>query len=357
MNPIEEKINALARSNIRALKPYSSARDEAPDAGSSQRIMLDANENSLGGPLDKDFSRYPDPLQRSLKESLATLKRLQPEQIFIGNGSDEAIDLLFRAFVEPGKDNIVLMPPTYGMYAVQANIQGAEIRYAPLLPDFSPSADAVRKATDEHSKLLFLCSPNNPTGHCLPEDFVLEMLGDFSGLVVIDEAYADFSGRQSWIDRLDEFPNLVVLQTLSKAWGLAGLRLGMAYSNPFVINILNKIKYPYNLNAMTIQLGLKALSRAAAVSEKATQILNQRHRLEAALPRLSVVEKVFPSDANFLLVRVKNADGLYQYLAENNIIVRNRSKELHCKNCLRITVGTESENERLLEVMTNYQSI
>jgi len=357
MNPIEEKINRLARPKIQALKPYSSARDEAPEAGSMQRIMLDANENSFGGPLDDDFSRYPDPLQRVLKESLANLKRLQSEQIFIGNGSDEAIDLLFRAFVEPGQDNIVLMPPTYGMYAVQANIQGAEIRYAPLRPDFSPDADAVRKVTDEHSKLLFICSPNNPTGQCLPEDFVLEMLSDFPGLVVIDEAYADFSGRPSWVDRLDSFPNLIVLQTLSKAWGLAGLRLGMAYSNSFVINLLNKIKYPYNLNAMTIQLGLEALSKAAAVSEKVSQILHQRHRLEAALPRLSVVEKVFPSDANFLLIRVKDADGLYQHLAENGIVVRNRSKELHCKNCLRITVGTELENNRLLEVMASYQSI
>ncbi len=357
MNNIEEKITALARPNIRVLKPYSSARDESPDAGENQRIMLDANENSFGGPLDEDFSRYPDPQQSPLKQALASMKELCPEQIFVGNGSDEAIDLLFRAFVEPGRDNIVIMPPTYGMYAVQANIHGAEIRTAPLRSNFLPDADAVSSVTDENTKLLFLCSPNNPTGQCLPDDFVLEMMAEFSGLVVLDEAYADFSGRSSWVSSLAEFPNLIVLQTLSKAWGLAGLRIGMAYSNPFVISILNKIKYPYNLNALTIRMGTDALSHREKVEEKIAQILSQLRYLEIELPQLGCVKKVFPSDANFLLVRVNNADGLYHYLAQNGIVVRNRSRELHCENCLRITVGTAAENKRLLEVMAAYQNI
>lgn len=354
MNQIADKITALARPNIRALKPYSSARDEAPESGTAQRIMLDANENSFGGPLEEDFSRYPDPQQRPLKQALASLKGLDSEQIFIGNGSDEAIDLLFRAFVTPGQDNVVLLPPTYGMYGVQANIHGAEVRHAPLRPDFSPDVNAVRSVTDENSKLLFLCSPNNPTGQCLPEGFVLEMLNSFPGLVVVDEAYADFSSHNSWSSRLDEFPNLVVLQTLSKAWGLAGLRIGMAYSNSFVINILNKIKYPYNLNSMTIQLGLKALAKPEVVGQKVAQILSARSQLEASLASLDCVEQVFPSDANFLLLRVKDADGLYQYLAGKGIIIRNRSRELHCENCLRITVGTAEENECLLEAMAGY---
>lgn len=357
MNQLAEKIAALTRPNIRALKPYASARDEAPASEMAQRIMLDANENSFGGPLDEDFSRYPDPQQDLLKQALASLKGVDKSQIFIGNGSDEAIDLLFRAFVTPNQDNVVLFPPTYGMYSVQANIHGAEIRYAPLRPDFSPDADAVRSVTDRNSKLLWLCSPNNPTGQCLPEGFVLEMLNSFPGLVVVDEAYADFSNQESWLSRLEEFPNLVVLQTLSKAWGLAGLRIGMAYSNAFVVSVLNKIKYPYNLNAMTIRLGMEALARSEAVDQKIAQILEARSRLEQALPRLDAVVQVFPSDSNFLLLRVKNADALYQHLAENGIIVRNRSRELHCENCLRITVGTEEENARLLELMADFQSL
>ena len=354
MNNIAEKIAALARPNILALKPYSSARDEAPESGAATRIMLDANENSFGSPLDEDFSRYPDPQQVPLKQAFANLRGLQPAQIFLGNGSDEAIDVLFRAFVEPGRDNVVLMPPTYGMYAVQANIHDAEVRQAPLRPDFLPDADAVRNVMDERSKLLFLCSPNNPTGQCLPDDFVLEMLTAFPGLVVVDEAYADFSGTPSWTSRLADFPNLVVLQTLSKAWGLAGLRIGAAIANPLIVNILNKVKYPYNLNTMTIRLAAEALSQQEKVEQKVAQILAQRRRLEVELPCLECVEEVFPSDANFLLVRVKNADGLYQHLAQNGIIVRNRSKEPHCENCLRITVGTEAENGRLLEAMAGY---
>ena len=354
MNNLEERLAPLVRSNILSLKPYSSARDEAPDSTVVQKIMLDANENSFGGPLEEDFSRYPDPQQKPLKGALADLKGINPGQIFIGNGSDEAIDLLFRAFVTPGKENVVILPPTYDMYAVQATIHGVEVRQAPLRPDFSPDMEAVNRVTDERSKLLLLCSPNNPTGQRLPEAFVLKMLDSFPGLVVVDEAYADFSGQESWISRLEEFPNLVVLQTLSKAWGLAGLRVGMAYSNSFIISILNKIKYPYNLNALTLKSALTALSEPGVVAQKIGQILAARKDLERELPLLACVEKVFPSDANFLLVQVNDANRLYGHLAANGIIVRNRSQELHCGNCLRITVGTPFENERLLEVMAGF---
>ncbi len=354
MNTIEKKITALARPNVRALKPYSSARDEAPKAGVTKRIMLDANENSFGGPLDEDYSRYPDPKQGQLKQKIAEIKGLLPDQIFLGNGSDEAIDLLLRAFVEPGRDNIVLLPPSYGMYGVQANIHGAAIRYAPLRPDFSPDVEAVTRVTDQHSKLLFLCSPNNPTGQCFPEEFILKMLDDFPGLVVVDEAYADFSGQASWLTRIDQFPNLVVLQTLSKAWGLAGLRIGMAYSNSFVINMLNKIKYPYNLNSVTISLASEALAQSEKMKENVRLILKQRERLEKELASFACVEKIFPSEANFLLIRVSDADRLYQFLAKSGIIVRNRSRELHCENCLRITIGIEEEMDQLLDAMTQY---
>ncbi len=352
MNEAEVKINALVRPNIRALRPYSSARDEFE--GGDTHIFLDANENSLGSPLDTDYHRYPDPHQKALKDALARLKHIRPECIFLGNGSDEAIDLLMRAFCEPGKDHVIIMPPTYGMYAVQANIHGAGIRLALLLPDFSPDIAAVRAATDEHSKLLFLCSPNNPAGNCLPEDFLLKILGDFPGLVVLDEAYADFSQNPSWVTRLGEFPNLVVLQTLSKAWGLAGLRIGMAFSNPFIINILNKIKYPYNLNSATVQLALKALENEAAMRKKVSVLLSERARLEAALPKIPCVRKVFPGQANFLLVRVTDADAIYGHLLGCGIVVRNRSREMHCENCLRITVGTPEENEQLVKALTAF---
>jgi histidinol-phosphate aminotransferase len=355
MNDLTEKIFQLARPNVRTLKPYSSARDEYKIGSAvAATVFLDANENSLGGPLDADYARYPDPQQTPLKRAIGQLKNLDAAQIFLGNGSDEAIDLLFRAFCEPGRDNAVLLPPTYGMYAVQANIHGAELRRAPLRPDFSPDAAAVRAVIDAHSKLLFICSPNNPTGQCLPDDFVLEMLAFFPGLVVVDEAYADFSGRPSWSARLGEFPNLVVLQTLSKAWGLAGLRVGMAFSNPLVINLLNKIKYPYNLNQPTIELATEALQKKATMLGKVAVLLAERARLEAELPRLACVEKVFPSDANFLLVRVSDADAIYQFLAERGIVVRNRSREPHCENCLRITIGRPAENEQLIKFLRQF---
>ncbi len=349
-NPID-RLSPLVRPNILALSPYTSARDEFTGEAA---IFLDANENSLGSPLDADYSRYPDPQQQVLKAKLATHKKLRTSQMFIGNGSDEAIDLLLRAFVEPGRDNILLLPPTYGMYAVQANIHGAEIRRITLRADFSPDETAIRAATDEHSRLLFLCSPNNPTGQCLPDDFVLYMLRTFPGLVVVDEAYIDFANQPSWTRRLDEFPNLVVLQTLSKAWGLAGLRVGMAFANEFITSILNKIKYPYNLGLATLHLAEEALDRSDEVREKVALLLAERARLEQELPKLPCIQEVFPSDANFLLVRTSNADGIYQYLCANGIVVRNRSREAHCEQCLRITVGTVAENDRLLALLGKY---
>lgn len=370
MNDLKN-IENLVRPNIRSLKPYSSARDEFKDDGrwTADRltvarppstvnrlpyIFLDANENSLGSPLDEDFSRYPDPRQMDLKVRLAVREQLSPEAIFLGNGSDEAIDLLLRAFCTPEKDNVIVLPPTYGMYAVMANIHGAEIRVAPLRPDFSPDAAAIRQATDKRSKLLFLCSPNNPTGNRLPEAFIVEMLETFPGVVVVDEAYNDFSGRPSLTNRLAGYPNLVVLKTFSKAWGLAGLRVGMAFADPYIISILNNIKYPYNISASTINHVCNALENAGQVERKILMILSERRRLEAALLQLKCIEKVYPSDANFLLVKTTGANKIYTFLCHNNIIVRNRSSELHCENCLRITIGSPEENEKLINALNRY---
>jgi histidinol dehydrogenase len=345
---------SLLREGIRTLKPYSSARDEFKTADGSLPpgyVFIDANENSLGSPTATDYSRYPDPLQRSVKKLLSPLKGVPENQIFLGNGSDEAIDLLFRAFCEPGLDNIILLPPTYGMYQVQADIHGTETRYAPLDADFQPNTEAVLSLVDSRSKLLFLCSPNNPTGNALPEAFVLDMLKQFPGMVVVDEAYADFSDKPSWSARLAEFPNLVVMQTLSKAWGLAALRLGMAFGAPEVIQVLNNIKYPYNVNAATMALVVDALQKPKVVDEKIATILSERVRLVKALAEVPCIERVFDSDANFLLVRTTDANSIYNILRENGVVVRNRHRDPGCANCLRITIGTAPENERLLGLL------
>lgn len=348
-------LNNLLRPGIRNLQPYSSARDEKPADGSvAFEVFLDANENSMGSPAGGDYHRYPDTYPHELREELAALKSVQPEQIFIGNGSDEAIDLLIRAVCRPGIDNVIIMPPTYGMYAVQANIHGVEVRKAPLLPDFSPDPAAVEKVSDSRSKLLFICSPNNPTGNVIARDFILKMLDIFPGIVVVDEAYADFSTAPSWVNQTSAFSRLVVLQTLSKAWGMAGLRLGMAYSNPFIINVLNKIKYPYNINMATAALAVQALQQRVLYQKNLDTILTEKDRLAAALQQIAAVEKVFDSDANFLLVRVKNADVVWQFLIGKGIVVRNRSKELHCQNCIRITIGTPEENDRFLSALNKF---
>ena len=339
------------RSDILSLTPYASARDEFDSVGQQSLILLDANENSLGDPLGRHWERYPDPQQRALKQRLSEIKGLPAGQIFLGNGSDEAIDLLLRAACTPGLHNAVILPPTYGMYAVQAAINGVEIRRANLQADFSPDFATVQAQIDEHTKLIFLCSPNNPTGNCLPDAFVEAILRNFDGLVVVDEAYIDFAEKPSWSLRLAEFPNLVVLQTLSKAWGLAGLRLGMAFASPFIISILNKIKYPYNISQATQLEVLEALQAEAAMQAQVQTLLRERERLREALSQVPAVLEIFPSDANFLLIRTTDADGIYQKLCAQGIIVRNRSREPHCANCLRITIGSPEENQRLLQTM------
>ena len=348
-------LEALVRTNILQLAPYSSARDESPEWMPEQRLMLDANENSLGGPLNQEFARYPGSLRKALISRIAQWKGVGETQVFLGNGSDEAIDLLLRVFAEPGRDNVIQMPPTYGMYGVQAIIQGAELRNAPLNPDFTPNPAAVAACTDQHSKLLFLCSPNNPSGASLPAAFILEMLKTFPGVVVVDEAYQDFSSEESFVARIKDHPNLVVLQTFSKAWGLAGIRLGMAFAHPFVVRMLNNIRYPYNLNSLTIQHALSALDRKKVVEDQVIQTILEREKLTAALRTLPLVVEVFPSDANFLLIRVQDADALYRYLAMKGILVRNRHKEIHCSQCLRITIGNPAENQQLWEALCQFE--
>jgi len=337
-------INALVRRNVLNMKPYSSARDEFHGEA---EIFLDANEN----PYPSPYNRYPDPLQWKVKEKLGELKGIDPKQIFLGNGSDEPIDLIIRAFCEPNQDSIMITEPTYGMYKVCAEVNAVNVQQVLLTPDFDLDLDAIPNTFDATTKVIFLCSPNNPTGNLLSRDKIVEVLKRFYGLVVIDEAYIDFTKAKSFIQELKRYPNLVVLQTFSKAWGLAGLRLGMCYASEEIISILNKIKYPYNVNIRTQELALDALENAYRKDIWVDEILRERTMLADALQKLSIVEKVFPSDANFLLVRVKDAQSTYQYLMDNRIIVRDRSRVNLCYNSLRITVGTPEENQRLLQAL------
>jgi histidinol-phosphate aminotransferase len=353
---IKNRIEPLVRPNILALKPYASARDEfqlAPEQ-KAKYLFLDANENSLGGPIAGNYNRYPDPHQRELKQLVAAQRGVDIDQVFLGNGSDEAIDLLIRAFCIPDKDYIVTLPPTYGMYGVQAAIQGAGVLKIPLLPDFTPDVDAILERTDVRHKLLFLCNPNNPTGNCFPREKVLALLEGFRGMVVVDEAYQDFSGEASYCNLIEKYPNLVVLQTFSKAWGLAGLRLGMAFSNAMVVQILDKIKYPYNVNSATLALVQTALGQSEIVEDKVNQLITARSTLTSALQALACVTRVYPSAANFLLVEVRNADAIYAYLCAQGIVVRNRSKEPLCENCLRITLGDPAAHEKLITALKLY---
>jgi histidinol-phosphate aminotransferase len=335
-------IDDLVRDNIKGLKPYSCARNEFTGIAS---VYLDANEN----PLNDPYNRYPDPLQTELKKKIAKVKWVRPEQLMLGSGSDEPIDLLIRIFCEPKVDNIVAMEPTYGMYRVCADINNVE--YRPVLlreKDFSLDYRKVMEATDEHTKIIFLCSPNNPTGNVIDPFDVLRL---FEGIVVVDEAYIDFCTRKSWITRLDEYSNLVVLQTFSKAWGMAAVRLGMAFANEQIIAYLNKVKYPYNINLLTQKFVYEALDNERRKLDWVINILDQRDYLEYALTTAPCVEKVYPSEANFLLVRVNNADKIYNSLVDKGIIVRNRSNIALCNGCLRITVGTEEENELLINTL------
>lgn len=334
-------INKLLRKNIQTLKPYSSARNEYTGEA---MVFLDANEN----PFNEPYNRYPDPLQKKLKEKISVLKNIPTKNIFLGNGSDEPIDLLIRAFCEPGVDNIVTIDPTYGMYQVAADISGVELRKVSLNNNFDIDATKIIGATSNNTKLIFLCSPNNPTGNSLNKKEIFKIVKSFNGIVIIDEAYIDFAPEKSIQPKLKDYPNLVILQTFSKAWGMAGIRLGMAFSSTEIIEILNKIKYPYNLNILTQQKALELLEQKETVENWIKLIIAERHKMEKLLSEFPFVVKIYPSDANFLLVKMHDAKGVYNYLAETGIIVRDRSKVHLCENSLRITIGTPKENEILI---------
>jgi histidinol-phosphate aminotransferase len=337
-------IKSLLRKNILTLKPYSSARDEyTGDAA----VFLDANEN----PFNEPYSRYPDPRQNELKEKISGLKNTAPEKIFLGNGSDEAIDLLIRAFCSPGEDNIVTISPTYGMYRVAADINDVSVTDVPLNPDFSLSAEAVINAARPKTKMIFLCSPNNPTGNLLEKEEIKKIVASFNGIVVVDEAYIDFCPEESLLQQLDNYPNLVIIQTFSKAWGMAGIRLGMAFGNVEVINVLNLIKYPYNLNILTQQKALELIELENEKDEWVDTIIKEREKIEKELQTLPFVENVFPSDSNFLLVKTHDPKGIYNYLSEEQIIVRDRSGVSLCEGCLRISIGNKDENAALINAL------
>jgi len=346
-------LQRLIRENIKNLKPYSSARNEfSGDA----RIFLDANENSFGSPLPKWYNRYPDPLQWELKKKIGTIKNISPENILLGNGSDECIDLLIRAFCEPGRDEILICPPTYGMYEVCAHINNVKVVEVPLTPSFQLHLEAIEGAITASTKIIFLCSPNNPTGNSLSHDDVEMVLNNFDGLVVIDEAYINYSRKRSFLVSLKDYPNLIVMQTLSKAWGLAALRLGMNFASTEIIEVLNRIKPPYNIGSASQELALKALDHLDDVNEMTRATVKERHELENMLKQLSYVQTVYPSDANFLLVKMDDANAVYEFLKNKGIIVRNRSQVILCAGCLRITVGTPEQDVQLIKALQSYQS-
>lgn len=340
----------LARKNIQNLKPYSSARHEFKGTA---KIYLDANEN----PFNNGMNRYPDPMQWKVKTQLARIKGVQPENIFLGNGSDEPIDLLMRIFCEPGIDNIITLPPTYGMYQVSADINNVEVRKVNLTKEYQLDVDAILDAVDEHSKILFICSPNNPTGNSIDRADIETLVQQFKGVVVIDEAYIDFSSEESCIDFIETYENVVILQTFSKAWGMANIRLGKAFSNTQIIDLLNKVKPPYNISELTQKAALLAFKHRDKVKEAVATILRERSRLEDNLTRYDFVEEVYPSDANFILVKVTEPNRLYDFLVTRGIIVRNRSTVPLCEGCLRFTVGQPKENDNLLEAMKRWETV
>ena len=339
-------LNLLVRENIKNLTPYSSARHEFTGQAI---VLLDANENAYGSPLEDNFNRYPDPLQWQLKFSIAKIKGVPAENIFIGNGSDEVIDLAYRIFCDPVKDNVIVCPPTYGMYEVSGNINNVGIKKVNLTQDFQLDVQGILDAVDANTKLLFICSPNNPTANNMNRNDVEILLNNFPGIVLIDEAYINYSKQKTFIQELTEYPNLIVMQTLSKAWGLAALRLGLCYASMDIIDLFNKVKPPYNINEASQELALEALQNTDQVNNWIKEVVSQKNYLNKALSKFSFVEKIYPSDANFILVKVKDANTLYNYLAAKGIVVRNRSKDALCDNCLRITVGTPDENEILVK--------
>ena len=342
------ELNKLIRPNIKTLKPYSSAKDEYTGAA---KILLDANENSLGSPLTKWYNRYPDPYQKQLKEKLAFVKQIAANQIFIGNGSDECIDILFRTFCEPGKDNIIICPPTYPMYEVSGNINDIAVQKAPLLLDYQLNVAHIEQLVNAKTKIIWICSPNNPTGNSLDRIDIETILNHFDGIVVVDEAYINFSKQKSFVQSLIDYPNLVVLQTLSKAWGLAGLRLGMCFASLDIIGYMNKVKAPYNINIVTQELALQALEEVGQVNDMIQLLVDMRNALAQVIASMPHVIQVFPSDTNFILVKIPHARKLYEFLMSKGIIVRDRSALELCEDSLRITVGTEQENTLLVDAM------
>lgn len=339
-------LTKLLRKNIREMKPYSSARDEYKDL-QSEMVFLDANEN----PFDSAINRYPDPQQTVLKTLISKQKNVATNQILLGNGSDEVLDLIFRAFCEPNHDSILTLPPTYGMYDVLANLNAIENIQVPLSKNFHLEVDRILENIKTHTKLICICSPNNPSGNTVDCKGIEQLLNDFNGLVIIDEAYIDFSDQTSWTERLNAYPNLIVTQTLSKAYGLAGIRLGICYASQEISAVLNKIKPPYNINTLTQEAAQKALQNKDLVSDQITVILNERSRLIKAFETYPFIEKSHPSEANFILIKVDDANKRYNELISKGVVVRNRSTQLHCENCLRITVGTPSENTQLLTLL------
>lgn len=340
-------IQELIRENIKVLKPYSSARDEFKDFNANM-IFLDANEN----PYENGLNRYPDPQQITLKTELSRKKGVPISQIFLGNGSDEVLDLIFRAFCEPKQDNVITLPPTYGMYKVLAKINDIEEREVLLSADFEPDVDNIIQVADFNTKILFLCSPNNPTGNSFANKKVEKLLRTFQGLVVIDEAYIDFSSQRSWLQRLSDFPNLIVIQTLSKAYGLAGIRLGICYGSSEIISVLNKIKPPYNINGMTQQKALEVMLATRIVEQEVFEILNEREKLIKNLKNMLFVKEIYPTEANFVLVKVDDATKRYKQLIEKGIVIRNRTTQPLCENSLRFTIGTKRENKKLLKALS-----
>jgi len=339
-------INRLLRANIKALKPYSSARDEFQGVPADM-VFLDANEN----PFENGVNRYPDPQQRTVKSLLSEIKGIPKENILLGNGSDEVLDLIFRAFCEPNQDNIISLPPTYGMYSVLANINAIEIKEVQLDENFQPKVDDILSEADNNSKLLFICSPNNPSGNSFEAKSIEKLITEFKGIVVIDEAYIDFSNEESWIKKLNEFSNLIVTQTLSKAYGMAGIRLGICYASSEIISILNRIKPPYNVNELTQKRAFEQLKLNALTKKQVNEILEERAVLVNHLATISFVSKIYPSDANFLLVKVDDATKRYNQLIEKGIVIRNRTTQPGCDNCLRFTIGTSEENKILIDTL------
>lgn len=350
---MEFNLEVFVRENIKQMAPYSSARHEFTGNAS---IYLDANENPYGSPLSSAYNRYPDPLQQELKEKICSIKGVPAQNIFVGNGSDEAIDLLFRIFCQPAKENVILVPPTYGMYEVCANVNEVATKKVALLPDYQLNLEGIEAAIDAYTKIIFLCSPNNPTGNSINREDIEMILNNFNGLVVIDEAYINYSKQKTFIPALTEYPNLIILQTMSKAWGLAGLRLGMAFAGEPIISYLNKVKYPYNINTPSQVLALEALNNISLVNNWTKETVEQRQQLAAALRLFPFTIHVYPSDANFILVKMEQAKKIYDYLCAQAIIVRDRSTVILCDDCLRITIGTPTENKQLIATLKTYLS-